>query len=35
MRAFESITVTPQVGGRIAERHVQDGENLSIQRSLS
>lgn len=26
--AFESVTVTPQVGGRIVERHVQDGENL-------
>ena len=26
--AFESITVTPQVGGRIVERHFQDGENL-------
>jgi multidrug efflux system membrane fusion protein len=27
--AFESVTVTPQVGGRITERHFQDGENLS------
>jgi multidrug efflux system membrane fusion protein len=27
--AFESVTVTPQVGGRIVERHFQDGENLS------
>jgi multidrug efflux system membrane fusion protein len=27
--AFESVTVTPQVGGRIIERHFQDGENLS------
>ena len=26
--AFESVTVTPQVGGRITERHFQDGENL-------
>ena len=26
--AFESVTVTPQVGGRIIERHFQDGENL-------
>jgi multidrug efflux system membrane fusion protein len=27
--AFESVTMTPQVGGRITERHFQDGENLS------
>jgi len=27
--AFESVTVTPQVGGRIVERRFQDGENLS------
>ena len=27
--AFESVTVTPQVAGRIIERHFQDGENLS------
>lgn len=27
--AFESVTVTPQVGGRIVERHFQDGENLA------
>jgi len=27
--AFESVTVTPQVGGRITERHFQDGENLT------
>lgn len=27
--AFESVTVTPQVSGRIVERHFQDGENLS------
>src|SRR6202166_2368837 len=26
--AFESVTVTPQVDGRIVERHFQDGENL-------
>jgi len=26
--AFESVTITPQVGGRIVERHFQDGENL-------
>jgi multidrug efflux system membrane fusion protein len=26
--AFESVTVTPQVGGRIVERNFQDGENL-------
>ncbi len=26
--AFESVTATPQVGGRIMERHFQDGENL-------
>jgi membrane fusion protein, multidrug efflux system len=26
--AFESVTVTPQVGGRIVERDFQDGENL-------
>jgi len=26
--AFESVTVTPQVGGRIVERRFQDGENL-------
>lgn len=26
--AFESVTVTPQVGGRILERRFQDGENL-------
>jgi multidrug efflux system membrane fusion protein len=27
--AFEAVTVTPQVGGRIIERHFQDGENLN------
>jgi multidrug efflux system membrane fusion protein len=26
--AFEAVTVTPQVAGRIVERHFQDGENL-------
>src|SRR5215472_2674665 len=26
--AFESVSVTPQVAGRITERHFQDGENL-------
>jgi multidrug efflux system membrane fusion protein len=26
--AFESVTVTPQVGGKITERHFQDGESL-------
>ncbi|HEX4605565.1 MAG TPA: efflux RND transporter periplasmic adaptor subunit, partial [Candidatus Angelobacter sp.] len=26
--AYESVVVTPQVGGRIIERHFQDGENL-------
>jgi len=26
--AFESVTVTPQVAGRITERHFQDGEDL-------
>jgi len=32
--AFESVTVTPQVGGRIIERHFQDGENLSVGQLL-
>src|SRR5215469_16120545 len=27
--AFEAVTVTPQVGGRITERHFTDGENLA------
>jgi membrane fusion protein, multidrug efflux system len=27
--AFESVTVTPQVGGRITERHFEDGANLA------
>lgn len=26
--AFESVTVTPQVGGRVVERHFRDGEQL-------
>jgi membrane fusion protein, multidrug efflux system len=26
--AFESVTITPQVTGRVDERHFQDGENL-------
>lgn len=26
--AFESVTVTPQVGGRIVERHFKDGDSL-------
>ncbi len=26
--AYESVNATPQVGGRIVERHFQDGENL-------
>jgi membrane fusion protein, multidrug efflux system len=26
--AFESVIITPQVGGRITERHFQDGDNL-------
>jgi len=32
--AFESVTVTPQVGGRIVERHFQDGENLKKNQLL-
>src|SRR5579862_3757578 len=32
--AFESVTVTPQVGGRIVERHFQDGDNLKIGQLL-
>jgi multidrug efflux system membrane fusion protein len=27
--AFESVSVTPQVGGKITERHFQDGDNLT------
>ena len=26
--AFESVSVTPQAGGQVTERHFQDGENL-------
>ncbi|HTP70498.1 MAG TPA: efflux RND transporter periplasmic adaptor subunit [Dongiaceae bacterium] len=26
--AFESVSITPQVGGRVTERHFQDGDNL-------
>lgn len=26
--AYESVNVTPQVGGQVVERHFQDGENL-------
>src|SRR5215467_3251840 len=26
--AFETVTVTPQVGGRIVERHFKDGDNV-------
>ncbi len=32
--AFEAVTVTPQVGGRITERHFADGENLKIGQLL-
>lgn len=32
--AFESVTITPQVGGRIVERHFQDGENLIKEQLL-
>ena len=32
--AFESVTVTPQVGGRVIERHFQDGENLKRSQLL-
>lgn len=32
--AFESVTITPQVGGRITERHFQDGDNLAIGQLL-
>ncbi len=32
--AFESVTITPQVGGRIVERHFQDGENLKKEQLL-
>ena len=32
--AFESVTVTPQVAGRILERHFQDGEQLKKDQLL-
>ena len=32
--AFESVTVTPQVGGRIVERHFHDGDNLKQEQLL-
>ena len=32
--AFESVTVTPQVGGRIVERRFADGENLQAGQLL-
>ena len=32
--AFESVTVTPQVGGRITERHFEDGANLQKDQLL-
>jgi membrane fusion protein, multidrug efflux system len=32
--AFESVSVMPQVAGRITERHVQDGENLKKEQLL-
>jgi multidrug efflux pump subunit AcrA (membrane-fusion protein) len=32
--AFESVTVTPQVRGRVVERHFQDGENLKKEQLL-
>ncbi len=32
--AFESVTVTPQVAGRITERHFQDGANLTAGKLL-
>jgi multidrug efflux system membrane fusion protein len=32
--AFESVTVTPQVSGRIVERHFRDGENLTKDQLL-
>lgn len=32
--AFEAVTITPQVGGRIVERHFTDGENLSVGQLL-
>jgi len=32
--ALESVTVTPQVGGRIEERHFKDGDNLKAGQLL-
>ena len=32
--AFESVAVTPQVSGRIVERHFQDGDNLRREQLL-
>ena len=32
--AFETVTVTPQVGGRIIERHFKDGDNLTRGQQL-
>ena len=32
--AFETVTVTPQVGGRIIERHFKDGDNLKQEQLL-
>jgi multidrug efflux pump subunit AcrA (membrane-fusion protein) len=32
--AFESVTVTPQVPGRIVERHFQDGAQLTKEQLL-
>jgi len=31
---FESVSITPQVAGRITERHFQDGDNLKIGQLL-
>ena len=31
--AFESVTVTPQVAGRITERHFQDGADAADSKS--
>src|SRR4029077_20207115 len=32
--AFESVTVTPQVAGRVLERHFQDGAQLKMGQLL-
>jgi membrane fusion protein, multidrug efflux system len=32
--AFEAVTITPQVSGRIVERNFQDGENLKLGQLL-